>query len=417
MTLPALDGGYVRHLLLELLDVPSPTGFTDEIVHYTGRKLEALDIDFEVTRRGAIRADLAGEQSRPDRSLVSHLDTIGCMVKWLKSNGRLEVLPVGTWSARFAEGARVTIFTDTRRYRGTVLPLKASGHTYGDAVDKLPISWANVEIRIDEPSESRADLERLGFNVGDYIAVDPLPEIDSAGYINARHLDDKAGVAVVLAVAKAIREYGMNLPVNTHLLFTVSEEVGSGASHVLHQDVAEMVTIDTATLAPEQNSCERGVTIAMMDSSGPFDFHLTRKLLRLCEQFNIYHSRDVFRYYHSDSASAIDAGNDIRTALACFGTDATHGWERCHLQSLESLGKLLLAYLLSPPTFQRDREELAPLEGFPQQQQGLENGGEGFVLWRIDPACVITISRRVRIFPSPRPSGAGRIGRRDDLAR
>lgn len=374
MKLPVLDGAYVRHLLLEMLDIPSPTGFTDEIVHYTGRRLEELGIPFEVTRRGAIRANITGKQERPDRAVVTHLDTIGCMVKWLKPNGRLEVVPVGTWSARFAEGARVTIFTDNRRYRGTILPLKASGHTYGDAVDKLPIKWSNVEVRIDEPSESRADLERLGINVGDYVAVDPQPEIDSAGYINARHLDDKAGVAVVLAVAKALRDCDATLPLTTHLLFTVSEEVGSGASHVLHQDVAEMVTIDTATLAPEQNSSERGVTIAMMDSSGPFDFHLTHKLLRLCEQFHIYHTRDVFRFYHSDSASAIDAGNDIRTALVCFGTDATHGWERCHLQSLESLGKLLLAYLLSPPTFQRDREELAPLAGFPKQQKGLENG-------------------------------------------
>lgn len=374
MKLPVLDGAYVRHLLLEMLDIPSPTGFTDESVHYTGRRLEELGIPFEVTRRGAIRANITGKQERPDRAVVTHLDTIGCMVKWLKPNGRLEVVPVGTWSARFAEGARVTIFTDNRRYRGTILPLKASGHTYGDAVDKLPIKWSNVEVRIDEPSESRADLERLGINVGDYVAVDPQPEIDSAGYINARHLDDKAGVAVVLAVAKALRDCDATLPLTTHLLFTVSEEVGSGASHVLHQDVAEMVTIDTATLAPEQNSSERGVTIAMMDSSGPFDFHLTHKLLRLCEQFHIYHTRDVFRFYHSDSASAIDAGNDIRTALVCFGTDATHGWERCHLQSLESLGKLLLAYLLSPPTFQRDREELAPLAGFPKQQKGLENG-------------------------------------------
>ncbi|HEX6929963.1 MAG TPA: osmoprotectant NAGGN system M42 family peptidase, partial [Gammaproteobacteria bacterium] len=104
----------------------------------------------------------------------------------------------------------------------------------------------------------------------------------------------------------------------------------------------------------------------------PFDYHLTRKLIQLCEQHDIFHTRDVFRFYHSDSASAIEAGNDIRTALACFGTDATHGWERCHMQALESLGRLLVAYMLSEPTFRRDREELAPLEGFSQQQEGLE---------------------------------------------
>src|SRR5690606_11588371 len=69
MKLPVLDGAYVRHLLLEMLDIPSPTGFTDEIVHYTGRRLEELGIPFEVTRRGAIRANITGKQERPDRAV------------------------------------------------------------------------------------------------------------------------------------------------------------------------------------------------------------------------------------------------------------------------------------------------------------------------------------------------------------
>lgn len=369
MKLPALDMDYVQRVMLELLAIPSPTGFTDDVVHYTGEHLEALGIDFGLTRRGAIRANIDGREESPDRAIVAHLDTIGCMVKGLSSNGRVALVPIGTWSSRFAEGARVTIFSEDIRYRGTILPLKASGHTFGDAVDTQPVSWQHVELRVDERAESRSDLERLGIKVGDYVAVDPQPEITDTGYINSRHLDDKAGVAVLLAAAKAVVESGPQLPVSTHLLFTLSEEVGSGASHVLHRDVAEMVTIDTATIAPEQNTSERGVTIAMQDSDGPFDYHLSRKLINLCEENDIYHTRDIFRYYHSDSASAIEAGNDIRTALACFGTDATHGWERCHLQTLESLGKLLMAYMLSEPTFRRDREELAPLEGFSQQQE------------------------------------------------
>lgn len=372
MTLPAIDLNYVRRVLLDLLAIPSPTGFTDDIVHYTGEELERLGIPFGLTRRGAIRANIDGREAHPDRAIVAHLDTIGCMVKRLKENGRVMVVPVGTWSSRFAEGARVTLFTRERRYRGTILPLKASGHTYGDEVDTQPVSWQHVEVRVDEHCETRVDLERLGLHVGDYVTVDPQAEFTESGYINSRHLDDKAGVAVLLAAAKAIGDSGQQLPVNTHFLFTLSEEVGSGASHILHRDAAEMVTIDTATIAPEQNTSERGVTIAMQDSSGPFDFHLTRKLIALCERHDIFHTRDVFRYYHSDSASAIEAGNDIRTALACFGTDATHGWERCHLQTLESLGRLLIAYMLSEPTFSRDREELAPLAGFPQQQEGLQ---------------------------------------------
>jgi len=307
---------------------------------------------------------MKGRVYSPDRAIVAHLDTIGCMVKELKTNGRLAVVPVGTWSSRFAEGARVTIFSDNAHYRGTILPVKASGHTFDTEVDTQPVNWENVELRVDEKAFTREDLVNLGVNVGDYIAVDPQPDISDAGFVNSRHLDDKAGVAVLLAVAKAASEHKLHLPVDCHLLFTISEEVGSGASAVLHQDVAEMVSIDTGPVAPGQSTDEFGVTIGMQDSSGPFDYHLTHKLIDLCLEHSINHKRDVFKYYRSDSASALEAGNDIRTALLCFGADATHGYERCHIRSLQALGQLLCCYIQSEPTSKHDQYELGPLTGF-----------------------------------------------------
>lgn len=372
-----IDLKYLHDMLLRLLDIPSPTGFTDEIVHFTGQELTRLGIDFELTRRGAIRANLNGALRSPDRALVVHLDTLGVMVKNLKDNGRLEVVPIGTWSSRFAEGARVTVFTDHSKYRGTILPLKASGHTYNLEIDTQPVDWQQLEVRVDALTTNREDLAELGFNVGDFIAVDPSPEIADNGYINSRYLDNKAGVATLLATAKAVLESRVKLPVDCHLLFTISEEVGSGASAVLHQDVAEMVTIDNATPAPGQNSREWGVTIAMKDEVGPFDYHLTHKLLGICGEYQIPHQRDVFRYYRSDSAAAVDAGNDIRTALACFGVDSSHGYERTHTDALRSLATLLTLYMQSDPVFLRDRDTLGSLEGFPSRtMEPVEEGQE-----------------------------------------
>lgn len=361
---PDLD--YVHRVLRELLAVPSPSGFTDEAVRFTCRELEALGIPYELTRRGAIRADLGGEITSPDRSIVVHLDTLGAMVRGLKDNGRVTLTPIGTWSSRFAEGARATIYSDAAQFDGTILPIKASGHTFNDEIDELPVNWDTVEMRIDHPLYCRQDLETLGINVGDFIAIDPGYQVSESGFISSRYLDDKAGVAVLLAVAREIRRCNISLPVDCHLLFTISEEVGSGASGVLHGDVAEMLTIDAGPSAPGQNTDEFGVTVCLKDSSGPFDYHLTHKLLRLCDDFGIRHKRDVFRYYRCDSASAIEAGNDIRTALVCFGTDATHGYERCHEQSLLALGELLGYYLQSKPTFQRDSKMLeSSVEDFP----------------------------------------------------
>ncbi len=364
-----IDESYLKKTLTSLLNIPSPSGYTDQIVHYVGRELQELKIKFDVTRRGAIRATLPGRQSMAGRAIAVHLDTLGAMVRELKGNGRLAIAPVGTWSSRFAEGARVTVFTEEGPYRGTVLPIKASGHTFADEVDTQPNTWDQIEIRVDERIYQRKDLINAGFNVGDFVAFDATPEITGNDFVNARHLDDKAGVAVLMAVAREVARNGLVLPVSCHLIFTIAEEVGFGASAVLYGDVAEMVVIDNATVAPGQNSWEFGVTIAMMDGAGPFDYHLTRKMIDICRDYEIEYSRDVFRHYRSDSASAIEAGNDTRTALLGFGVDASHGYERTHLSSLRSVARLVGLYLQSPPMFDRDKDTLSSLNGFPHQPE------------------------------------------------
>ena len=362
-----IDMAYLTDTMLKLLEIPSPSGYTDQVVHFVGQELDALGVPFELTRRGAIRATLSGTVKDPARALVAHVDTLGAMVKCLKPNGRLEVVPIGTWSSRFAEGARVTIFTGSSSLRGTILPLKASGHIFNREVDSQPVTWQNVEVRVDARCSNEADLRKLDIDVGDFIGVDACHERLDNGFVNARHLDDKAGVACLLAAAKAVTKAKVTLPFDCYLLFTLSEEVGSGASAVLHGHVAEMVAVDNGTPGPGQQSDEFGVTVCMMDLSGPFDYHLSRKLLQLAATHDIAARPDVFRYYRSDAASATEAGSDIRTALMCFGVDASHGYERTHTDALRAIAELASVYVQSPLTFGRDRKDLGPLKGFPTQ--------------------------------------------------
>lgn len=368
MTQSVIDEKYLAGVLKNLLEISSPSGMTDAVVNEVCDELKSLGIPFELTRRGAIRARLGGKGKEFDRAIISHLDTLGAMVKNLKDNGRLEIVPIGNWSARFAEGARIQVHSDNRDvHRGTILPLMASGHTYGDEIDTQPGTWANVEVRLDARVENKGDLEAMGFKVGDFISVDSGAEFGPNGFINARHLDDKAGVASMLAAAKAVVENKVKLPMTCYLIFTISEEVGVGASHILHGDVSEMVSIDNGTIAPGQNTHPFGVTIAMQDMGGPFDWYLTRELIKVCDKNKIAHARDVFRFYRSDAASALEAGNDIRTALVCFALDASHGYERTHIDSLTALGDLLYHYVQRPQLFDRDVEPIGPKDDFPEE--------------------------------------------------
>jgi putative aminopeptidase FrvX len=245
-----IDTDYLLDILLKLLFTPSPSGYTDRVVHLVCEELERFGVPFELTRRGAIRATLKGEARGPTRPSSRTSTPSGAMVKALKPNGRLQLVPVGHWNARFAEGARCTLFTDITQHRGTILPMKASGHTFGPEIDSQPGGWDHVELRIDERVTDLHDLLKLGVHVGDFVAIDTNPEVTATGFINSRHLDDKAGAALLLAATKAVKEHDVKLPVDCHPLFTISEEIGSGASAALHQDVAEMLTIDNGTTAP-----------------------------------------------------------------------------------------------------------------------------------------------------------------------
>lgn len=369
-----INQDYLLKVLGRLLAIPSPSGMTDDIVRTVCDELDTLSIDYELTRRGAIRAQLPGRTRKPRRAVVAHLDTLGGMVRSLKKNGRLAIVPIGTWSARFAEGARVLIHCDNKRtIRGTVLPLKASGHRYNEEIDYQPSAWSNLEVRIDETSSSIDTLWDLGVRVGDYVSFTTAMELSDNGFINSRFLDDKAGVAAILAAARALIENGIRPELDSSLLFTISEEVGVGASHVLRGNVAEMVSVDNGIVAPDQNTSEFGVTIAMKDSSGPFDRHLTGHLLQLCMDQEIKFSRDIFLHYRSDAAAALEAGNDIRTALICYGLDASHGYERVHVQSLTSVAGLIGAYLRSGPLFSRGENVIGEEESYPLIQNSSED--------------------------------------------
>lgn len=368
-----IDADYLKNTLLELLAIPSPSGLTDEIVHYTCGKLDAMGVAYELTRRGTIRAIV--RRTLPERrrqspacAIVAHLDTLGAMVREIKPNGRLSLMPIGTWSSRWAEGGRVTLFTESSRFRGSVLPLLASGHVYNEAVDSQPVSWDQLELRVDEQMQCADDAARLGIQIGDMVAFDPLPEWLDNGYIVSRYLDDKAGVAALLAALKAIADSGVPVPMDCHAVFTLTEEVGSGARAVIEDDVSEVIGVDIGPVAAGQGASERGVTIPLMDSAGPHDYHLTRRLLALCKEHDIHTNRDVFRFYHSDAGAAVSAGHDVRTALLCFGTDASHGYERTHISVLVNLAELLALYIQSGPTLAEDRQRRTDtVEGFPHQ--------------------------------------------------
>ena len=87
------------------------------------------------------------------------------------------------------------------------------------------------------------------------------------------------------------------------------------------------------------------VTICAKDSSGPYDYEMTSRLIMLAKENEISYAVDIFPHYGSDVSAALRGGNDIRGALIGQGVHASHGMERTHRLGLLNTLKLLKAYL------------------------------------------------------------------------
>ncbi|MGL5152056.1 MAG: M42 family metallopeptidase, partial [Clostridium sp.] len=128
-----LDLNYTLEFTKEILNIPSPAGYTEKVMDRIAKELDFLGFGYKYSRKGCLIVKLEGEDTSYTRLLSAHVDTLGAIVKKVKKNGRLELLNIGGYAWGSVEGENVTIHTlDGREYEGTLLPVKASVHVYGD---------------------------------------------------------------------------------------------------------------------------------------------------------------------------------------------------------------------------------------------------------------------------------------------
>ena len=348
MILPDIQKDRLLDFLIELLNTPSPTGYTGRVVDLLGSRLEKIpDLNINRTRKGALVATWAGEKSGAPRALTAHLDTLGAMVKEIKSNGRLKLSKIGGFAWNTVEGEGVTRFLqDGNSLRGSLLLTKASAHVYGKDVSDLKREDDNMEVRLDARTSSVEDTLALGVQVGDFVAFDPRVEVQTE-FIRSRHLDDKACVACIVAAVDALLSEGFQPSQTTYFHFSNYEEVGHGAAAGIPTEVVELLTVDMAAVGDGQASDEFHTTLCVKDSGGPYHHGLNQRLRLLADKHQIPFKVDIYPYYGSDGEAFWRAGGDVAVALIGPGVDASHNYERTHLDALIATSKLIMAYLLS----------------------------------------------------------------------
>jgi putative aminopeptidase FrvX len=202
-----------------------------------------------------------------------------------------------------------------------------------------------MEVRIDARTNSEKETRELGINVGDCVAFDPRVEVTN-GFIRSRFLDDKACVANLVAAIKSMAEAGQSPVRSVYFHISNYEEVGHGAAAGIPSDVVELVTVDMAVVGDGQESDEFHATLCIKDSSGPYHEELNKKMRAIAEKHNIPYKTDVYPFYGSDGEAFWRAGGDVALSLIGPGIDASHNYERAHMDGLNATTNWVMAYLL-----------------------------------------------------------------------
>lgn len=346
-TLPPIDTPYMLGFLVNLLNIPSPTGYTEAAIAYVEQELSAFPLQFSRTRKGALVARWQGLADDAPRALTAHVDTLGAMVKEIKPNGRLKLTRIGglLLNGVETEGCWV-LLNNGEKTRGSYLFEDASAHVHGAKINETRRSEDNMEVRLDARTTSYEETRALGIQVGDFVAFDPRVEI-TAGFARSRFLDDKACVANLAAAIKSLHDAGLQPAQTTYFHISNYEEVGHGAAAGIPAEVHELLSVDMAAIGDGQESDEYHATLCVKDSGGPYHHGFSQKLRALAERHGIDYKVDIYPYYGSDGEAFWRAGGDVAVALIGPGVDASHNYERAHVTGLEATTKWIVAYLLS----------------------------------------------------------------------
>lgn len=335
--------------LVNLLEIDSPTGYHSEVMPFVRDAFESLDfpdMTISETHKGALLIHIKGENDDAPIGITAHADTLGFMVKEVKSNGSLKMTNLGGINWAGAEFENCTVRThDDKRYRGTVILSNPSTHV-NRAAKKSDRNGDTMEVRLDARTTSRKETEELGIGVGDFIFLDTRTEITDTGFIRSRFLDDKAGVAVIYGALASMKDANLIPPQDSYLLIANYEEVGHGGSAGFPDNLAELLSIDMGAIGDGQAGDEYSVSICVKDGGGPYHFDMNNKLRRLAEENDIDYKVDIYVYYSSDGTAYWRAGGGAKVGLAGPGVASSHGYERTHKDSLLHSAHLIARYIL-----------------------------------------------------------------------
>lgn len=335
---------YTLEMLKEIINIPSPTGYCKNVMAHIEKIVHENGYKVTHNKKGNRIIEIEGIDNTYCIGIPVHVDTLGAMVRSINSDGTLKITSIGGNMFSTLDGEYCKIHTRIgKTYTGTMLSTSPAAHVYTDAKSK-DRSEENMMVRLDEVVKNKEDLQKLEIGTGDFISIEPKFTVTDSGFVKSRYLDDKAGTACALSLMEIFNRLDTKPKCKVKIIVSSYEEVGHGCSSI-PEDIDELVGIDMGCIGLDLACTEQDVSICAKDSSGPYDYEITNKLIELAKKHNLSYAVDIYPMYGSDVSASLKGGNDIRGGLIGPGVHASHGMERTHVSGLENTIKLIYAYL------------------------------------------------------------------------
>lgn len=261
----------LRADLIDLMLTPGLSGHEDRVAALIRGRLADEGLVSRVDRMGNVIATFEGEPEAPSVMLFAHMDQLGFFVRRIEPDGLVRVERLGGLSERAMAAQAVMLCVGEGRDVPGIIMNKAHHATTPD--EKYKVLTA-PQITIDTGHGSKAALEAAGVQIGTPVVYRPqVIELDGSR-IAGTSVDDRAGCAVLLEIARGLTQR-VDGP-TVHLVFSVQEEFNLRgavvAAQTLAPDIALQIDLMLASDTPDM--ADRG---DMVLGGGPgislYSFH------------------------------------------------------------------------------------------------------------------------------------------------
>ncbi len=232
----------ILDLFYKLAEVQAPSGFEEPMMKAFIDEIKPYVDEVHGTPRGNIIATQKGTNPKaPKVALVAHLDQIGFIVFNIDPTGFVRFRKLGGSVTRAIQGQHLQILTEKGPVVGVVGMKPGHITTPAEANTIPPIE----DMYIDIGAASRDEAGMMGVRNGTPITYSTTPVKLANDLIAAPSIDDRAGCAAVIHVAKTFAKKRPKATV--YYIGSVEEEIGlRGAETCLHDlDVDMAVAVDT----------------------------------------------------------------------------------------------------------------------------------------------------------------------------